>query len=710
MPSIIERYNYDIFVSYRQKDNKHDGWVTEFVDNLKGELESTFKEEVSVYFDINPNDGLLETHDVDASLKDKLKCLVFIPIISQTYCDSGSFAWRNEFCAFNKLAKEDKFGRDIKLASGNVGSRILPVKIHDLDAEDKTLLENELGGVLRGVEFIYKSTGVNRPLKPNDNPDKNLNSTYYRDQINKVANAVKEIISALKKQIQRAEDVSKKDLMAKSSSQKNVKSRIIIASVITFALIVLGYFLIPTLSKPKEQIEKSIAVLPFENLSSDKEQAWFSDGITDIIITQLSKISDLRVVSRTSTLKYREGGKSISELGNELGVNYIIEGTVQRQVNKMRINVQMIRVRNEGHMWSNIYDREWKDIFSIQSDIAFRIAEELRTVLTPREKELIAKEQTKNPEAYNLYLQGRFFWHKRTEETLKKSVEYFEKSVAEDPEYASAYAGLADSYYIITLYGWMPRAEGVSKAKGFAYHALDLDKNLAEAHTTLGNIFYWSEWNWDAARNELTHAITLNPNYSIAYMSYTELLDIIGQTDEAIVQINHAIVNDPLISLLHAASAIFYYNVGKNKESLEANLKTIEINPDYYQYTYRLLFLNYIKLGEGWKAVEALQKIMPGDIGNLKEAYNKSGTYGLLKYLVEWELKKPEPSFIELARWYALLGRKDKALDWLEKAFKERYFFLPRINTNPDFDNIRSEPRFQEIIKQMGLSAYQKVK
>jgi hypothetical protein len=199
MASIIPGYEYDIFISYRQKDNKHDGWVTEFVDNLMGELESTFKEEIGVYFDINPHDGLLETHDVDASLKEKLKCLIFIPIISRTYCDPKSFAWEHEFVVFNKLAKEDQFGRDIRLASGNVASRILPVKIHDLDQEDKTLLENELGGVLRGIEFIFKSSGVNRPLKPSDNPDKNLNKTYYRDQINKVANAVKEIITAIKK-------------------------------------------------------------------------------------------------------------------------------------------------------------------------------------------------------------------------------------------------------------------------------------------------------------------------------------------------------------------------------------------------------------------------------------------------------------------------------------------------------------------------------
>jgi hypothetical protein len=198
MPSLIPGYEYDVFISYRQKDNKHDGWVTEFVNNLKGELDSTFKEEISVYFDINSHDGLLETHNITASLKEKLRCLVFIPIISRTYCDIKSFAWQNEFCAFNKLVNKDKFGREIRLESGNVASRILPVKIHDLDPEDKMLLEIEMGDIFRGVEFIYKSAGVNRPLRSKEeNPHENLNHTIYRDQINKISLAIKEIIESM---------------------------------------------------------------------------------------------------------------------------------------------------------------------------------------------------------------------------------------------------------------------------------------------------------------------------------------------------------------------------------------------------------------------------------------------------------------------------------------------------------------------------------
>src|SRR5664280_1281628 len=206
MASLSPGYEYDIFISYRQKDNKHDGWVTEFVDNLKGELESTFKEEISVYFDINPHDGLLETHDVDASLNDKLKCLIFIPIISRTYCDPKSFAWGHEFKAFVEQASQDQFGLKVKLPNGNVAGRVLPVRIHNLDNEDIKLCESVLGGVLRGVDFIYKELGVNRPLKPTDDEKSNLNKTKYINQINKVANAIREIITAIGKHIPHKEE------------------------------------------------------------------------------------------------------------------------------------------------------------------------------------------------------------------------------------------------------------------------------------------------------------------------------------------------------------------------------------------------------------------------------------------------------------------------------------------------------------------------
>ena len=200
MSSLIAGYNYDIFISYRQKDNKGDKWVSEFVEALKTELESTFKEEISVYFDINPSDYLLESYDVGESLKDKLKCLVFIPIISRTYCDPKSFAWEHEFKAFAEQASQDQFGLKVKLPNGNVANRILPVSIHDLDASDIKECESVLGGVLRGIDFIYREAGIDKPLTPGDDEKKNLNNTKYRIQLIKVAHAIKEIIIGMKKE------------------------------------------------------------------------------------------------------------------------------------------------------------------------------------------------------------------------------------------------------------------------------------------------------------------------------------------------------------------------------------------------------------------------------------------------------------------------------------------------------------------------------
>ena len=720
MASIIPGFEYDIFISYRHKDNKYDGWVTEFVNNLKRELEATFKEELSVYFDINPQDGLLESHDVDASLKEKLKCLIFIPVISHTYCDSKSFAWQYEFRAFNKMAKEDQFGRDIRLASGNVASRILPVKIHELDEEDKSLFESELGAVLRGIEFIYKEPGVNRPLKPEDDEKKNLNNTKYRNQINKVANAVKEIITAIKKHNQQEGEYPKEMIKAKPDRSKYLKPKIILASFFVMALIVLGYFYIPEMFKSSEPVVKSIAVLPLENMSDEKEHEWFGDAMTDEIIMQLYKIKQFTVRSRTSIMQYKETSKPSKVIGRELKVNYLIEGSAQRFEDIVRIRVQLIYAATDNHIWGETYEAKWKDILSVQSEIARQIADKLQTVLTPEEKQLIDKTPTTNLEAYNSYLLGRFFWNKRTKEGLIKSLDYFEKSVAEDPDYALAHAGLADSYCILAWWGWYPRSEGYARAKEFALRALNIDKNLSEAHATLGDVLCWSEWKWEEANKELKLATELNQNYATAHQYYSEFLDIIGRNDEARLQIDMALELDPFSTAINATSALYYYNEGKINESLDACRKTLEINSDYI-WAYWQSFYVYAKQGEDLKAAEALQQFMLRDTmtvkiaNSIKEVYSKSGMNGLLNWLIEIQLKNPSAN-LYIAKWYALLGKKDEALNRLEKAMKARLTEVPGINSlpdeiprifnSPDFDNLRSEPRFKAIIKKMGLSEY----
>jgi TolB-like protein len=353
MASLIPDFEYDIFISYRQKDNEYDGWVTEFVANLNKELHATFKEEISIYFDASPRDGLLETYSVDESLIKKLKSLIFIPIISQTYCDPKSFAWQHELCFYNKLAAEDSFGRNVLLPNGNVASRILPVKIHDIESEDKALLEKELGGTLRSVEFIYKSVGVNRPLRSNeDHPQDNICKTYYRDQINKVANAIKEIINTLRKHDKYDTVTSPRRTLKKTKSKVTLSRLLTVISLLVVAMIIVVYFLVPLLTQSSKSLEKSIAVLPFKNDSPDKENTHFIDGIMEEILNKLQTIKDLRVISRTSVEQFRDQPKSIPAISKVLGVNYIVQGSAQKYGNTFRLRVQLTRADKESQLWS----------------------------------------------------------------------------------------------------------------------------------------------------------------------------------------------------------------------------------------------------------------------------------------------------------------------------------------------------------------------
>ncbi|MBE0675076.1 MAG: hypothetical protein IH591_10475, partial [Bacteroidales bacterium] len=378
MTSLIPGYNYDIFISYRQKDNKHDGWVTEFVNNLKGELESTFKEEISVYFDINPHDGLLETHDVDESLKEKLKCLVFIPIISRTYCDPKSFAWEHEFKAFVEQASQDQFGLKVKLSSGNVASRILPIRIHDLDIADIKLCETVLGGVLRGVDFIYKSAGVNRPLRSKEEkPQDNLNNTLYRDQINKVANSIKEIIQGLSaepaqvlKEKEQPEETIKevredKRKIELEKSVKSVKRRWLPVVAVLALLIIAAILAYPKIFK-QDRLEKlrssgeriSVAVMPFQNMTNDTIWNVWQDGIQDILITCLSDNPEELSVKQTGSVKSLIKDKGLtnyasitpnlaSTISQKLDANVFISGNLKQAGSVIRIYAQLIDSKTE---------------------------------------------------------------------------------------------------------------------------------------------------------------------------------------------------------------------------------------------------------------------------------------------------------------------------------------------------------------------------
>jgi serine/threonine-protein kinase len=505
MSSIIPGYEYDIFISYRQKDNKHDGWVTDFVNNLKGELEATFKENISVYFDINDHDGLLETYDVDASLKDKLKCLIFIPVISRTYCDPKSFAWEHEFKAFVEHASNDQFGLKIKLPGGNVASRVLPVQIHDLDADDKKLIESELGGFLRGIEFIYKEPGVNRPLMANENhPDNNVNKTFYRNQINKVANTIKEIITGLNNFGHAAKEITKQIEEAPPPVRIERKLKIILGSLLFLLVISLGYFLLLKPSKSSGSADISIAVLPFQNLSNDSTQIYICDGFMEELLNDLQRIKEFTVRSRTSTDHYRRTSKTIKTIGEELNVKYVIEGSVEREDNKLKIWVQLINAKTDEHIWANDYTRELKQIFFLQSEIAKVIANELEIVLSPEEKKLIDKKPTENLEAYNFYLKGNeFYWRSNDKQDCDIAAKMYRSAIELDPNFSKAYVRLSICYLFMYWSYFDHSQEILAKSKQAIDRSLQIDPNLPDAHIALGTYYFWGFLNYSKALDEI---------------------------------------------------------------------------------------------------------------------------------------------------------------------------------------------------------------
>ncbi|HBE41802.1 MAG TPA: hypothetical protein DDW27_11475 [Bacteroidales bacterium] len=517
MSSIIEGYNYDIFISYRQKDNKGDKWVSKFVEALKTELEATFKEDVSLYFDENPHDRLQETYDVDKSLEGKLKCLIFIPILSQTYCDPNSYAWQHEFLAFLQSVKNDRFGKDVKLRSGNVSSRILPIRIHDLEPEDVKLYEKETGSVLRAMDFVFKtSAGVNRPLKANeDHPQDNLNKTFYADQINKVAHAIKEIVTSIEHHEEKPEEILREVFKPVSVPKKSNKTKIIAVSIIGLVLIMLGTFFIPTLFKSGEPVKKSIAVLPFKLLSDEPDKQYLADGMMDAITLHLSKIKDLRVMSRTSVEQYRERTKTTRSIGQELDVEYLLEGSFQKFGDNVKLIVQLIKARDESHKWANEYNRNWKDIFSVQSEVAQTIAGELNAVISPEEKQNIEKTPTTSLTAYNLFERGREeqwkYWDNRDRETLEKAEDFFIEALEYDPEYALAYAGLAWVYTNKHFWNEFFSENFMDSVLILANKALSYDKQLSEAYLLRGS-YYLNKGSNDKAILEYEKALTFNPN------------------------------------------------------------------------------------------------------------------------------------------------------------------------------------------------------
>ena len=464
-----------------------------------------------------------------------------------------------------------------------------------------------------------------------------------------------------------------------------------------------------TLSKAK----RSIAVLPFTNMSGDPEQEYFCDGITEELINSLTQIKDLRVIARTSSFMFKGKQEDIREIGAKLNVETLLEGSVRKSGNRLRITAQLIDVSDGSHLWSDRYDREMEDIFTIQDEISLAIVDKLKIELLGTEKAGLVKRYTENVEAYNFYLKGRYFCrNQRTHEGLNKSLEFYQKAIREDPEFALAYTGSTITYVYI---GWMnyvaPRI-AYQKAKEQALKALELDDMIGESHSAMAWVMDLYDWDWVGAKKEFERAIAINSSDAETYHKYSHLLAEMGHFDESIEAMERALELEPLAIDIHACAGMNLYLARRYDEAIEQLNKTIELNPNFYD-PYGWLGIVYVQKGKYQQAIEIFQKaeafpeIRTRMIATQAYTQAVTGQKGeaqkKLKQLIELSEKEPvEPYFI--AWIYAGLGENNGAINFLHKACEARSGFQRMVvKADPWLDNLRSDPRFTALLKKMGL-------
>jgi len=454
---------------------------------------------------------------------------------------------------------------------------------------------------------------------------------------------------------------------------------------------------------------KSIAVLPFENLSHDPDNAYFADGIQEEILSRLSKIADLKVISRTSTQRYKSKPDNLLEIAKQLGVANILEGTVQKAADQVRVNVQLINAQNDSHLWADKFDRKLADIFAVESEIASRIADTLQAKLTGSEQQAISSRPTESSEAHQLYLRGRYFVGKRGAENLTKAVDYFNQSVAKDPNYALAYAGLSDCYDLLPQWSQMSRAEYVSKAKSAAIKALQLDDSLAEAHTSLAAALF-SELNFRESKREFERAIELNPNYAFAHYSFGyTVLPALGEFDLAIAELRRAVDLDPFSVIINANLGYGYVVARRYPEAIAQLQKTLELDPNFWTTHRNLgeaLELSG-QLDQGITEYEKSYKFSNDDhaLAYLAHAYALKGEHEkalqLLTQLRELEQRGIVWSF-GFALVYLGLGDKSEAVNRLERSYQNKEAAkISLIKVEPLLDPLRGDPRFEKLANEI---------
>ena len=485
---------------------------------------------------------------------------------------------------------------------------------------------------------------------------------------------------------------------------------VIMAGALSVGLFFLGRYTAPNVANLPG---KSIAVLPFENLSRDPDNAYFTEGIQDEILARLAKIADLKVISRTSTQRYKSSPDDLPQIAKRLGVSSILEGSVQKTGDRVRVTVQLINAASDAHLWAETYDRNLTDVFAAESDIAKMIADTLRAKLSGSEQQAIAVRPTQNAEAHQLYLRGRYFWNKRTGADLKKAIDYFNQAIGKDPNYALAYAGLADAYVLLSAYAEASPKESLPQAKAAALKALELDSTLGEAHATLANALVAYDLNFAEANREFERAIELNPNYATAHQWYAETgLVPLGQFEKAVAEVKRALELDPLSLVINADVGTTLTNARRYDQAIEQLRKTVEMDPGFYYAHWTLGNALELKglteeaIAEYKEAIALNDDPLPRAL--LGHLYAKIGrkneALAILKQLRELResSKQRYISPYNLALIHIGLGQKTEAIQLLEETYEERDGYnIAFLKVEPMLDPLRGDPRFEALAQKV---------
>jgi TolB-like protein/Tfp pilus assembly protein PilF len=483
---------------------------------------------------------------------------------------------------------------------------------------------------------------------------------------------------------------------------------VLIGAALSIGLLVLERYMGPNKQSGLGQLPgKSLAVLPFANLSGNPENAYFAAGIQDEIITRLAKIGELKVVSCLTTQRFKSSPDDLPAIAKQLGVANVLQGSVQRTGDAVRVNVQLVKAETDTHLWADTFDRKLTDVFQIESDIAKTIAEKLQAKLTGSEERAISIKPTSDLEAHQLYLQGRYLWNRRTAENLKKALAYFQQATDKDPNYALAYTGIADACALFSVYGAGAPQEYLPQAKAAAEKAVALDDSLAEAHASMGLVHY-CYFNGMESAKEFERAIELNPNYATAHHWYGRLtLVMLGQLDRAMKEAKRAYELDPVSSIIHSDLGGVNVAARRYDEAIQQLRGTVEVDPDFF-WAYRWLGMALELKGDSRAAIAEYKKAFelnddPAGLAFIAHAEAAMGHQDEARKLLTQLVDAAKSRYVQpyaFALTYLALGNKDQALNWLEQGVRDRgATFLQFIKTDAFFDPLRGDPRFEAVVQ-----------